>query len=268
MSLIDEALKRARHEASRQEAVKRDAARHDGPRPLPRLYAERRTSRAPLWAGISTGAAVALLGVIAWLLWGRSIAPPAAPALPTTPVAAETTANPDVKPATGVALAPVPAAPAATTPPTAVRSEEPVAVARVAPQPTAQSAPATPTATQLTAGTTPSALPRTLPVAPTAPPIAAPAPTQAPRSQAPPSAASPTTPGTAPQTYVREVSLPGGGPRLRLGGIAYSTEAPIALINGAALGRGEVVEGYVVRRIDAAEVELEGPAGRLVLRLK
>jgi hypothetical protein len=34
------------------------------------------------------------------------------------------------------------------------------------------------------------------------------------------------------------------------------------------LGRGEVIEGYVVRRIDAAEVELEGPGGRVVLRLK
>jgi hypothetical protein len=64
------------------------------------------------------------------------------------------------------------------------------------------------------------------------------------------------------------VYLPGGGPHLRLGGIAYSEEAPIALINGAALGRGEVVEGYVIRRIDAAEVELEGPGGRVVLRLK
>ncbi len=232
MSLIDEALKRARHEASRQEAVKRDAARHDGPRPLPRLYAERKSSRAPLWAGISTGAAVALLGVVAWLLWGRPIAPPAAPVPPTKPAVAETIATPEVRPAAGAAAATVPAAPPAAPPLNPAPRVDDAPVALVAP-----------------------------------PPAAPPAPTSAPRSPAPLPAATAIAP-SAPQTYVREVSLPGGGPRLRLAGIAYSTEAPIALINGAALGRGEVVEGYVVRRIDAAEVELEGPAGRVVLRLK
>jgi hypothetical protein len=244
LSLIDEALKRARHEAARQEAVKRDAARHDGPRPVPKLYAERSASRAPLWAGIATGAAVALLGVVAWLLWGR--APSASPATVLEPsvVAAE-------GPKAAVAApAPAPDA-AAKTPeraePVAERSRETAPVPegpKPAPSPVAAAPPIPP-----------------------GPPAIRPAP--APPAVSAPRAAAPSSPsGAAPQVYVREAALPGGGPRLRLGGIAYSEEAPIALINGAALGRGEVVEGYVVRRIDAAEVELEGPAGRVVLRLK
>jgi len=55
---------------------------------------------------------------------------------------------------------------------------------------------------------------------------------------------------------------------LSLGGIAYSDDHPIALINGTAVGRGEVISGYIVRAITADQVELEGPMGRLVLRLK
>ncbi len=250
MSLIDEALKRARHEASRQEAVKRDAARHDGPRPIPKLYAERRASRAPVWAGIATGAAVALLGVIAWLLWGR---PPVAP-----PIAPVVVAEIPAAPSAPVPTAAVPLSPPAATLPPKVSAPAP----RVAdPKPAPVAAPATPTAVPpaATVAPTPS---RELPDKPSVPPTA-PVKSSVPRS---PSAGAVSTAAT--QTYVREVALPGGGPHFRLGGIAYSEEAPIALINGAALGRGEVVEGYVVRRIDAAEVELEGPAGRVVLRLK
>ncbi|HXU32413.1 MAG TPA: hypothetical protein VN851_17745 [Thermoanaerobaculia bacterium] len=262
MSLIDEALKRARHEASRQEAVKRDAARHDGPRPIPRLYAEQSASRAPLWAGIATGAAVALLGVVAWLLWGR--APSAAPVAPQ------------------VAVAQVPAASAAASPPSAPQDSAPKPVARPEPAPAAPPAPPTAAAAPMTPP-----LVREQPPQPTAPSAAAPEPAAAtrrrdqsadpsahskPEETSAPRSGSTATAGSgssaAPQTYIREVALPGGGPHFRLGGIAYSEEAPIALINGAALGKGEVVEGYVVRRIDAAEVELEGPGGRVVLRLK
>ncbi len=253
MSLIDEALKRARHEAARQEAVKRDAARHDGPRPIPKLYAERQASRAPLWAGIATGAAVALLGVIAWLLWGRApVAPPVAVAATEAPMAVS--AAPASEPA---APAPAPSLSATAAPPAApVR----LPVAEPAPRP---SVAAVPVPQQPVPEPRVSRQP-TAPVSPVAPPLVRDRP---PNPAEPPAVASSTGTG-ATQTFVREANLPGGGPRFRLGGIAYSEEAPIALINGAALGKGEVVEGYVVRRIDAAEVELEGPGGRVVLRLK
>lgn len=253
MSLIDEALKRARHEASRQEAVKRDAARHDGPRPIPKLYADRQTSRAPLWAGIATGAAVALLGVVAWLLWGRApVAPPAAPHVAVTgaPLATVPADPPTVASPTPSAEQPAPRPPSAATAP-----QEPVPALRVS---RPEAPPAPPVAPQPV---------REQPAKLEEPPAAAPKPALSAPRTSPPAAAS-TAPAGATQTFVREATLPGGGPRLRLGGIAYSEEAPIALINGAALGKGEVVEGYVVRRIDAAEVELEGPGGRVVLRLK
>ncbi|HEV7667583.1 MAG TPA: hypothetical protein VGS22_03600 [Thermoanaerobaculia bacterium] len=249
MSLIDEALKRARHEASRQEAVKRDAARHDGPRPIPKLYAERQSSRAPLWAGIATGAAVALLGVVAWLLWGRA---------PSTPPAAVSAPPPVVVAEAPKVFAPPPApAPAAVHPPSSAPAVE---APKSAPPPASTAPLVRPTAE------TSASPPTRSPVTPSAP-AAAPPKVPAPRPAAPPTAAS-APPSYGLQVFVREVYLPGGGPHLRLGGIAYSEEAPIALINGAALGRGEVVEGYVIRRIDAAEVELEGPGGRVVLRLK
>ncbi len=247
MSLIDEALKRARHEASRQEAAKRDAARHDGPRPIPKLYAER-PSRAPLWAGIATGAAVALLGVVAWLLWNRA---PSAPT-PAPPVAVA-----------DVPLATLPAAPVVAPPPpttTGAKGETPSPTAAAAPKRAPDPQPA-----RLEPAQAPQVAPtvREQPAGAPTEPAAAPKP--APRATPP--APTPSADPGASQTFVREATIP-GGPRLRLGGIAYSPEAPVALINGAAMGKGEVVEGYVVRRIDAAEVELEGPGGRVVLRLK
>ncbi len=257
MSLIDEALKRARHEASRQEAVKRDAARHDGPRPIPKLYAERQASRAPLWAGISTGAAVALLGVVAWLLWGRAPSAPVSVAAAEPPRAVSAAPSPVPAPAPPTAAVPAPRGEAVPRLPAPAVPQGP---AVPAPQ---VFRPAAPPATPVAPAPTVTPPQREQPAKPTESSVAAPKPTPAPRA-----ASSSAAPSAAPQTYVREVALPGGGPHLRLGGIAYSEEAPIALINGAALGRGEVVEGYVVRRIDAAEVELEGPAGRVVLRLK
>lgn len=265
MSLIDEALKRARHEASRQEAVKRDAARHDGPRPIPKLYAERGTSRAPIWAGIATGAAVALLGVVAWLLWGRApVVPPVAAATAEAPKAVSVPSPQSAAPAAST----LPSAP--TAPPPAAASGPPASSAPVR-EPAPRSLPSAPppSAPAATPAAPHSAAPppRERTAKPAEPSTAAPKPiSSAPRTNVP-AAGSSAAPG-APQTYVREVALPGGGPHFRLGGIAYSAEAPIALINGAALGKGEVVEGYVVRRIDAAEVELEGPGGRVVLRLK
>ena len=260
MSLIDEALKRARHEASRQEAVKRDAARHDGPRPIPKLYAERQTSKAPLWAGIATGAAVALLGVVAWLLWGRA---PSSP--PVSVAAAEPPRVVSAAPSTVAAPAPLTAAVPTPRGEAVPRLPVPAVPQRQAAPASEVSRPAAPLAPPVAGAPAPTVTPpqREQPAKPTESPAAAPKPTPAPRA-----ASSSAAPSATPQTYVREVALPGGGPHLRLGGIAYSEEAPIALINGAALGRGEVVEGYVVRRIDAAEVELEGPAGRVVLRLK
>jgi hypothetical protein len=76
----------------------------------------------------------------------------------------------------------------------------------------------------------------------------APAPTDAPGESTPadvPSAEPP--PGPPPPTF----------PTLKLQGIFYSRTKPSALINGRTLFLGDQVEGAVLKRIDALEVEVE-----------
>jgi hypothetical protein len=56
--------------------------------------------------------------------------------------------------------------------------------------------------------------------------------------------------------------------RIELSGIAWSEDFPVALLNGQALAAGERVAGYTVARIEPAAVELRGPEGTIILRLK
>jgi hypothetical protein len=57
--------------------------------------------------------------------------------------------------------------------------------------------------------------------------------------------------------YSREVTLPGGG-KLALSGIAFSEHQPVAVINGRVVGLGEVVSEFTVARIQPDRVELRG----------
>ncbi|MGB5816494.1 MAG: hypothetical protein WBH75_15920 [Thermoanaerobaculia bacterium] len=68
-------------------------------------------------------------------------------------------------------------------------------------------------------------------------------------------------------TYLHRAEL-ADGVTLELGGIAWSGFDPIALINGKAVGQGERVNGYLVVQIDPQQVEMRGEVGSIFIRLK
>ena len=66
---------------------------------------------------------------------------------------------------------------------------------------------------------------------------------------------------------IGQVQLPGGH-ILDLGGIAWSESEPYALINGQVIGVGELVRSYRVTSITPDEVVLEKDEDRVILRLE
>jgi len=215
MSLISEALKRARLEAAHQEAAR------EGRTYAPPLHVPERRRRWPmLLAGILAGALLvgAVAGGAYWALGRRAAevaaldtaearrpVPPAAPA-PAPPLAPEPEAvprPPAVEPARPRA-APAPAP----------RETRPAAV----PEPKPEPPPTTPRR------------PPSAPVPETAPPREA-----SPQPSEPAQPVAPAPAADAP-SYVREVVLPGGA-KLALSGIAYSETQPVALINGRVVGQ-------------------------------
>lgn len=71
---------------------------------------------------------------------------------------------------------------------------------------------------------------------------------------------------SAGRTYVGSLVAPGGG-RVELGGIVFS-ESPAALLNGRVLPVGGVVEGLTVARIEENRVELQGDGITVFLSLR
>lgn len=233
MSLISDALKKARQEAARQDSLRQGLPYAVGPVETPRSR-----SYAPLLAGLAVGLLLAAgLAGLFYLMRPEpevriaETAPPTEvreePAPPSAPPVAPQIAEPAV-PETALP-APLPA------PILEVRTPEPV------PQPQPQ------------------------PETPPAPPIviAPPAPPVQPVQEAAP-------PAPAPQesrSYVGEVPVPGGGV-LRLNGIAFSTESPVAVLDGKVVGRGEVVQGFTVVEIRQNQVKLEGHGETVFVSLK
>lgn len=296
MSLVNEALKKARLEAERQRAVNRGV-----PMPQMDMPSERRRGFPALLAALA-GAALAL-AIVSILLWvGR----------PQTPGSAAATASGD--PALGSATG------AEAVGDVAATDSETGSVASAAPGSSAGSsgaanqvaaaaaAPGTgnpdPTAGAADEGrvSPPASTPDRRERAPAAggerlaanDPSAA-ADDQAPRSTGSPDAAGrpapphaePLTPAAPPtvvepetrraaipeppaapperQTFVREAEL--ADTRLELSGIAWGAQ-PFALINGRVVAPGDRVEGYRIVSIEPREVELEGAAGSIVIRLQ
>jgi hypothetical protein len=66
--------------------------------------------------------------------------------------------------------------------------------------------------------------------------------------------------------YVGSVALPGGG-SIELGGIAWSAAAPSAMLNGSLLGVGDEILGLTVGEIGPRTVVLEGRGQRIALQL-
>lgn len=292
MSLIDEALKRARAEAVRQDAAQRSAAS----RWVPSYPLTRRRPRTSLWIGVAAGclaAGVAVgVGVGMSGFGGRDGgereegARRGGAERKEAQVRREgagpqglrgdgSASGADGRPGAGTL-----GEPAGEQAPTAdQRQPGPPAPATApgrAPSPGGQPAPqGTGDRRSGPASSLPSpSSPR--PVEPSRPPSASTPPGDIPQTPpAAPQQAAPASPapGSAPQplpstaTYVRRASLPDGG-ALELGGIAFSAAQPVALLNGRVVGVGEVVEGMTVVSIAPGRVDLEGQGTSLALLIK
>lgn len=87
------------------------------------------------------------------------------------------------------------------------------------------------------------------------------------RPRDPDSEDSPGRSSSQPRVFVERATL-ASGDTLELGGIAWSETGPYALLDERVVGLGESVMGYMVTRIAPQEVELEGSEGAILIRLK
>ena len=241
MSLISDALKKARQEAARQDSLRQGVPYAVGSTNAP----DRSRSFAPLLAGLAVG--LLLAGGLAGLFYFARPEPEAKPeariaeTVPPALVREEPLAPsaPPIAPQISEAV-PETAAPAPVPAPIPeVRTPEVVPPREVEPVPQPQ--PETPPAPPVVAPPAPAP-----PVQETAPP--APAPQES-------------------RSYVGEVPVPGGGV-LRLNGIAFSTESPVAVLDGKVVGPGEVVQGFTVVEIRQNQVKLEGHGETVFVSLK
>jgi hypothetical protein len=69
------------------------------------------------------------------------------------------------------------------------------------------------------------------------------------------------------KSYVNEVPVPGGGV-VKLNGIAFSPDHPIAVLDGRVVAPGEVVQGFTVVEILADHVTLQGHGAKVSVSLK
>jgi hypothetical protein len=254
MSLISDALKRARQEAARQDSLRQGVPYAVGVADSP----VRRTPWISLLAGLGAGCilAAAVFALAFFAGWGPSRKPtieartaeiPAA--VPQSPVAA-----PVAEITESVAPAPLP-----TVPP-----QE-----KAAPAPASKPAPELPRVAEERrpapqVETTPPVVrrppPETVPAAPAPAPIAeVERPAPAPVPAAPTSATLAENSGSLVegQVYTGEVPVPGGG-SLKLNGIVFSQDHPIAVLDGRVMGPGESVQGFTLVAIESGRVKLQG----------
>lgn len=238
MSLISDALKKARQEAARQDSLKQGMPYAMGSTNAP----DRARSYAPLLAGLAVGLLLAggLAGLFYFVSPGADEKPEpevriAESAPPPAPVVLEEAPAPSVQPESP------PAVPS--TVPQAVEPEVPETVPTPVPPPPVQEVQPEPPPAPVIVPPSP---PVTEPVAPPA------APAPAPRES---------------RRYVGEVPVPGGGV-VRLNGIAFSTESPVAVLDGKVVGPGEVVQGFTVVEIRQNQVKLEGHGETVFVSLK
>lgn len=244
MSLISEALKKARQEAARQESARQGLPYAVG-------AVETRDRRNPLLmalAGLGAGCVLAGAVFAAAFFGGWGPFEKARPA--SAPQVTQTAPTPPA----GVPAEPPSAAPVMVQeePIPPITSELPAPappapeVRPVAPPPSIEIRPAAP------APVTPE--PRSEPEPEPVPAAPAPAPVETAPPATPPAAASGLVEG---RTYTGEVPVPGGG-SVKLNGIAFSQERPVVVLDGRVMGAGEVVQGFTVVEIEAGRVKLQG----------
>ncbi|HTG32387.1 MAG TPA: hypothetical protein VLB76_05610 [Thermoanaerobaculia bacterium] len=250
MSLISDALKRARQEAARQDSLRQGVPYAMGVADPP----VRRTPWISLLAGLGAGCilAAAVFALAFFAGWGPSRKPavetrtaeiPAA-AAPQSPSAAPVAA-PVVEPA-ALPIAP-PQEKTAPAPPPKPVPEPPRVIEERRPTPQIE--------------VTPPVVRRPPPETVPAAPAPAPAPTTEVERPAP--APVPAAPAensgslVEGQVYTGEVPVPGGG-SLKLNGIVFSQDHPIAVLDGRVMGPGESVQGFTVVAIESGRVKLQG----------
>jgi hypothetical protein len=251
MSLISDALKKARQEAARQDSLRQGVPYAVGSVEPP----ARRNPLLPLFAGLGAGClAAGILFAVAYMAgWGpfgkpapearvaETAAPPAGvqsvePAAP--PTAAVVTETTETTPPS------VQAAPQET-PPTAPAPEEPQPQIEMRP-----TVPIEPPAVRPEPQATPPPSPVEERLAP-APPV----------PQAPPVSAAPAPEASGDLTdarvYVAELPVPGDEP-VKLNGIAFSQDQPVAVLDGRVMGPGETIKGFTIVSIESGRVKLQG----------
>ncbi len=258
MSLIDEALRQAKLRAARQGAERAGVHYPTVPAHLP-------ARRSTALVAVLGSALVLAFAAIAFLWTSRQAGPEGGPggggSAAGIPAAAEPAAPPSTRQA-----APAPSAPATGTlqPPAAGRGtgNGPAPGPPDAP-PGARVATAPPSSPAATGDRPPAALP---------PPQKADDMAVAATREVPAAARQAAPPQPRPRagdpSYIGKVTL-AGGETIELSGIAWSSDRPVAVINGRIVAPGERVEGHTVRRIAADFVELRDDGGRtLLLRLR
>ena len=272
MSLIDEALKRARMEAAQR------AAEQEG-LPYPAIPRHRAPRRRPVWLAAAV-LVLALVGGIALGRWLASGGPPSEdPPLVAGAVAAPATtapapAAPEVDDAAASRPAPPPARPIEPAPAAPEAQRGPATSRRQPSEPPRAAPPATVPAETPRPGPQPSA---NRPAA-AQPPQPAAAPTAVTDSRSgvllvlpdpavvEPAVAEVTAPAPD-ESHVASYSIPGGG-AIALDGIAWSETGPFALINGRVVGPGSEVESFTLERIGPGHVVLQGDGRRIRIDLQ
>jgi hypothetical protein len=244
MSLISDALKKARQEAARQDSLRQNLPYAVGATSAP----DRSRSYAPLLAGLAVG--LLLAGGLAGLYY---FVAPERGEKPEARIAEIAETAPPPAPVSAVEEAPAPS----------VQPEAPSAVPRVAEPAVPETAPPAPI---------PAPVPEVRTPQPAQPPVVTaptPEPQPVPQAEVPP-VQEPAPPAPAPResrSYVGEVPVPGGGV-VRLNGIAFSTENPVAVLDGKVVSPGEVVQGFTVVEIRQNQVKLEGHGETVFVSLK
>ena len=268
MSLISDALKKARQEAARQDSLRQTlpyaVGSADSPAP--------RNQYMPLLAGLGAGCvlAVVVFGILYLGGWG----PFSRSRRETVQIAETPSPTTTPRAAIPVESAPVPAVieEKSVEPPTptpAPRLVPPLPIQEPLPKPA-------PAASPIAETPAPRTQPAPVPVdearlAP--PPVPTPAPSPVPTVAAPIRAPAPPAPAASNggpedgKAYVNEVPLPGGG-AVKLNGIAFSPDHPIAVLDGRVVAPGEVVQGFTVLEIQADHVTLHGHGAKVSVSLK
>jgi hypothetical protein len=258
MSLISDALKKARQEAARQDSLRQGVPYAVGSVDAP----ARRNPLLPLLAGLGAGClAAGILFAVAYVAgWG----PFSKPAQPAQEVRVAEAAAPPAAPQPSAIPTAEPLAP----PPAVVRETAPPPF-QAPPQESPPVAPAPEVPPQIEMRPSVSAEPPVAHPEPQATPSPAPAPVEeeSPAPPAPvPAAPAPQAPAAPSESsgglvdgkvYTGEVPVPGGG-SVKLNGIAFSQDRPIAVLDGRVMGTGESIQGFTVVSIESGRVTLQG----------